>query len=134
MSQFSLTKDLYTGSSLIDGDHQKLVTLLNALSEAMEGAKADVTRKAMADVVAYTKDHFGREEAEMQRIDYVASGAHKFEHDKLTKQIVELGEILESGGKVNVPAVSDFLREWLCEHIVTADVKLATALKDSRTA
>ncbi len=130
MARLSMTKDLYTGSPLIDGDHERLVALLNVLFDAMESAKANgVLRKAMADVVAYTKEHFRREEAEMERIEYVALLAHQYEHAKLINQIVELKAILDSGGKINVPAVSDFLREWLCQHIVTADSKLAAALK-----
>ena len=129
MAQFSWTEDLYTGNSLIDGDHRNLVTLVNALFEAMEGAQAnDAMRKAMNDLIAYTKEHFGREEAEMERIRYVASLAHSSEHANLVGQIVELKAMLDSGGRINVPAVSDFLGEWLRKHIVTADRKLAAAL------
>lgn len=36
MARFSWTDDLYTGSSLIDGDHRKLVDLVNALFESMQ--------------------------------------------------------------------------------------------------
>lgn len=130
MAQFALTKDLYTGSSLIDGDHRKLVALVNALFKAMEGAQAnDAMCKAMNDLIAYAKEHFGREEAEMERIRYVASLAHKSEHAKLTRQIVELKAMLDSGGRINAPAVADFISEWLREHIVTADLKLAVVLK-----
>ena len=130
MARFSWTEDLCTGNSLIDGDHRKLVTLVNALFEATEGAQAnDAMSKAMTDLVAYTKEHFGREETEMERIRYVASLAHKSEHAKLTRQIVELKAILDSGGRINVPAVADFLSEWLREHIITADSKLAADLK-----
>jgi len=135
MVQFAWTEDLYTGNSLIDGDHSKMVTLVNTLFEAMEGARAnDAVCKAMNDLIAYTKVHFGREEAEMERIQYVASLAHKSEHAKLTRQIAELKAILDSGGRINVPAVADFLSEWLREHIVTADLKLAAALKRERQA
>lgn len=130
MAQFAWTEDLNTGNSLIDGDHSKLVTLVNVLFEAMEVARAnDAMCKAMNDLIAYTKEHFGREEAEMERIRYVASLAHKSEHANLTRQIVELKAMLDSGGRINVPAVADFLSEWLREHIVTADLRLAAALK-----
>lgn len=130
MAQFSWTDDLYTGNTLIDGDHRKLVGLVNALFEAMEkGQASDIVSKAMNDLIVYTREHFAREETEMQRIEYVAWLAHKSEHAKLIKQVEELMAIVDSGGKMNVPAVSVFLDEWLRNHILTADLKLAAALK-----
>lgn len=130
MAQFSWTDDLHTGNALIDGDHRKLIGLLNALLEAMErGQASDAMGKAMNDLIAYTRKHFAREEAEMTRIQYVASLAHQSEHTKLIQQVLELKDMLDAGGRINVPAVSDFLREWLRDHILTADLKLAAALK-----
>jgi hemerythrin len=39
MPQFSWTDGLHTGSTLIDGDHRKLIGLVNALFETMEGGR-----------------------------------------------------------------------------------------------
>ena len=130
MAEFFWTDDLCTGSPLIDEDHRRLIAYVNALFEAMETAgPSDAMREAMNDLVQYTREHFGREEAEMERVRYVASLAHKSEHTNLMRQIVALKEMLESGGKINVPAVEDFLSEWLREHIVRSDSKLAAALE-----
>ena len=130
MAQFSWTDDLYTGSTLIDGDHRKLIGLVNALFEAMESGQGNARMgRAMNDLIAYTEEHFGREEAEMERIQYVASLAHSAEHAKLLRQLVELKAMLDAGGRINIPAVSDFLSEWLRRHILTVDLKLAAALK-----
>ncbi len=130
MAQFTWTDDLYTGSSLIDGDHAKLVDLVNAFIRTMESGQGnDRMSKAMNDLIAYTGEHFGREEAQMERIQYVAALAHKAEHIRLLKQLIELKEMLDAGGRINIPAVSDFLGEWLRDHILAADMKLAAALK-----
>jgi hemerythrin-like metal-binding protein len=135
MAQFTLTDDLYTGSSLIDGDHRKLVDLVNAFIQDMEsGQNSDRLSTAMGDLITYSREHFGREEAEMERIQYVASLAHQAEHAKLLPQLVELKEMLDAGGKINVPAVADFLGEWLRGHIRTADMKLAAVLKKQPSA
>jgi hemerythrin-like metal-binding protein len=134
MARFSWTDDLYTGSSLIDGDHSILIGLVNTLFETMEITQGNGRMsKAMSDLIAYTEEHFGREETEMQRIQYVASLAHKAEHKKLLKQLVELKAILDAGGRINIPAVSDYLSAWLRDHILTADIKLAAALKNQRS-
>jgi hemerythrin-like metal-binding protein len=135
MAQFSWTDDLHTRNALIDGDHRELIRLINVLFDAMASARADDgMRRAMNDLVAYTKEHFAREETEMQRIRYVASLAHKGEHRKLLRQLIELKAILDAGGRINIPAVSDYLSAWLRDHILTADIKLATALKQQRSA
>ncbi len=133
MAQFCWTDDLYTGNALIDGDHRELIRLTNALFRTMEGGHAgDGMSKAMHELIAYTEEHFAREEAEMERIEYVAALAHQTEHARLIKQIVELGQMLDAGGRINVPAVSAFLSEWLRDHIRAADMKLAAALKHQR--
>jgi len=135
MTQFSWTDDLYTGSTLIDGDHHKLVDLVNALFQSMQNGQGNGRMsQAMDDLIAYTREHFGREEAEMQRIQYVAAIAHKAEHTKLQKQLTELKEMLDAGGRINVPAVADFLSEWLREHILAADMKFAAALRQNSSA
>ncbi len=130
MAQFSWTDDLYTGSTLIDGDHGKLIGLVNVLFETMESGQGNERMsKAMNDLIAYTGEHFGREEAEMGRIQYVAALAHKGEHTKLLKQLVELKQMLDARGRINVPAVADFLSGWVRDHILTTDMKLAASLK-----
>ena len=135
MAQFSWTDDLYTGSTLIDEDHRKLVELVNAFFQSMQSGQGNGgVRKAMKQLIAYTEEHFAREEAEMQRIQYVAALAHQAEHIKLLKQLVELKAMLDAGGRINIPAVSDFLGAWLRDHILAADMKLAAALKQQRSA
>jgi hemerythrin-like metal-binding protein len=135
MTQFILTKNLYTGNTLIDGDHHRLVELVNALFDAMEdGPGGAPLADAMNELVAYSNEHFGREEAEMRRIDYVAMMAHQTEHAKLLKQVIELKKVLDAGGRINVPALTEFLGEWLRSHILGADMKLAVALKQVRAA
>ena len=135
MAQFSWTDDLYTRNALIDGDHRELIRLINVLFEVMEsGQVGDAVSKAMHNLTAFTKEHFGREEAEMERIQYVATLAHRSEHAKLIRQIVEMKDVLDAGGRINIPAVSDFLGAWLRDHILAADMKLAAALKQQRSA
>ena len=134
MAQFSWTDDLYTGSNLIDGDHRKLVDLVNAFFQSMQNGQGNGrVSKAMSDLIAYTGEHFGREEAEMARIEYVAALAHQAEHTKLLKQLVELKEMLDARGGINVPAVADFLSGWLRDHILKTDMKLAATLKQQHS-
>lgn len=133
MAKFFWTNDLYTRNALIDGDHARLVELVNAFIASMEdGERNERMAGAMGDLIAYAGEHFGREEAEMERIAYVAALVHQAEHSKLLRQLVELKEMLDAGGRINTPAVSDFLGVWLRDHIRAADMKLASALRQYR--
>ena len=131
MAQFLWTDDLSTGNALIDGDHRKLIDMINALFESMaKGQANDIIGKVLNNLIIYTREHFGREEMEMQRIRYVAALSHKAEHTKLIKQVVDLKVSLDAGQKISVLAVSNFLSDWLRNHILTVDMKLATALRE----
>ena len=130
MAQFLWTNDLSTGNVFIDGDHRKLISLVNALFDSMERGEANsIISKVLNNLVIYTKEHFGREEAEMNRIRYSDLSLHKREHSGLIKQVAELKASLDAGQRINVPTVSRFLSDWLRNHILTVDKKLAAALQ-----
>lgn len=130
MSRFFWTDDLHTGNALIDSDHRKLVDLVNVLFESLQSETGNGhMSKAMDDLIAFAGAHFAREEAAMTRIEYVAALAHRAEHTKLLRQLVELKAMLDAGGKINSPAVADFLSAWLRDHILTTDMKLAATLR-----
>ena len=92
----------------------------------------DIISKVLNNLLIYTKEHFGREEAEMRRIRYVSEISHRSEHTKLIKQVADLKASLDAGQRINVVAVSTFLGDWLRNHILMADKKLAAALKEQR--
>lgn len=130
MAYFSLTEDLKVGNSFIDQDHQKLVDLINQLHAAMaQGQGKDMLGKILAELVKYTREHFKREEEHMQRISYPGYAAHKQEHDKLIKEVVDLQNKFSAGNGMMSVQVSTFLRNWLVNHIMKVDKDLAVAIK-----
>ncbi len=130
MALFSWSDELAVGNKFIDDDHKKLVKLVNDFHDAMEqGRGNDVIGKVLHNLVIYTKEHFAREEAEMQRIKYPKHLAHKQEHDKLIKDVAELQAGFMSGKAMLSIKVSKFLRDWLLTHIQQTDKHLAQALR-----
>lgn len=130
MAKFSWTDELATGNSFIDNDHRKLIAMINALFDALATGHAnDITNKVLNNLIIYTKEHFAREEAEMDRMKYSGAISHKSEHTQLLKQVHELKVKLDGGGKLNAVAISGFLSDWLRNHILNVDMKLAAALK-----
>ncbi len=130
MALFMWSDDLSVGSTFIDDDHKKLITMVNNFHDAMEQGKAnDVIGKVLNNLVVYTKAHFKREEDEMQRIKYPRFLTHKQEHDKLIDQVAELQSSFSSGKAMLTITVSKFLRDWLFTHIKQTDKLLAAALR-----
>ena len=130
MAFFTWSNDIAVGNSLIDGDHQKLIKLINDFHDAMEqGRGNDVIGKVLNNLVIYTKEHFKREEAEMQRIKYPRFLAHKLQHDKLMDEIGQFQVSFASGKSMLTIKISKFLRDWLLTHIMQTDKLLADALR-----
>lgn len=129
MALIEWNSELEVGHTFIDHDHKKLVKMVNDFHNAMEqGRGNDVIGKVLHNLVIYTKEHFSREEAEMQRIKYPKYLTHKQEHDKLIAQVAELQGSFSSGKSMLTIQVSKFLKDWLRTHIMQTDKLLATAL------
>ena len=132
MALFVWTEALRVGNDFIDGDHKKLIAMVNSFHDAMvQGRGNEVIGRVLNNLVAYTKEHFKREETEMQRIRYASYLTHKREHDKLIRQVVDLQNDFSNGKAMLTITVSKFLKDWLIEHIEKTDKLLALAIQQA---
>ena len=132
MALFAWTDELSVGNQFIDDDHKKLIKLVNDFHDAMEqGRGNEVIGKVLNNLIIYTKQHFKREEDEMQRIKYQRLLAHQLEHDKLIKEVTELQNNFAGGKAMLSIKVSKFLRDWLLTHILQTDKLLAAAIRQA---
>ena len=130
MTHFLWTSNLNTGIDLIDDDHRQLVGMINALTEAItEGRGRDVMGKVLDNLVTYYKVHFGREEEIMVLTNFPGYEQHKFEHDKFIAEVDQLKSNFDSGAIINSSYVDKFLSDWLRNHIIKVDTKLAATLR-----
>lgn len=133
MDTFTWTNDLMVGNAAIDDDHRRLVKMVNDLYAAMQrGQGNEVVGKVIHNLALYTQQHFGREEAEMQRIGYKFYAQHKQEHDKLLGEVAQLQKSFASGKVMVTVAVARFLSDWLVNHIKLSDKQLAAAITAAR--
>jgi len=129
MGYFSWSDELSVGSSFIDNDHRKLISLVNQLHEAMSQRQGkEIVQSVLVELIKYSQEHFEREEEHMQKIQYAELAAHKAEHDKLLNEVLDLQKKFNDGGELLTFQVSRFLREGLVAHIMKSDMKLATAI------
>lgn len=67
MATTSWSDDLATGIAHLDHDHQKLITMSNALFEELsKGQATDATRKRLGDLIAAARVHIDQLESEMR--------------------------------------------------------------------
>lgn len=118
-----------TGIEQFDQEHQKIVTLINSMFEAIRDKKGieDVTA-LLEELVKYTEYHFDNEEQAMEEANYSELPDHKAEHEKLKEESVNFQARLEKNFNNGAKDFYRFLREWLTEHILECDMKYSEYL------
>ncbi|MCB9948113.1 MAG: bacteriohemerythrin [Rhodospirillaceae bacterium] len=115
------------GHDRIDGDHQRLIQLVNHLNQAMIDGKADTEiAGVMQDLADYTASHFGREEEIMRTFSYPDLAEHKAMHRDLLAKLTDFQARFARGETALTIDVMNFLRDWLIHHIAESDRKLAS--------
>ncbi|MHB8156139.1 MAG: bacteriohemerythrin [Desulfocucumaceae bacterium] len=108
----------------IDGQHQKLIGLLNDLHDAMtRGQGKDVVDSIINGLVDYTKTHFATEEKYFALYKYPGAPAHIQEHSVFVDRVVEFKRETDNGQKGLSIEVMLFLKDWLLTHIKGSDMK-----------
>ncbi|GHE83962.1 bacteriohemerythrin [Thalassotalea profundi] len=125
-------KDEYSvGIEAIDNDHKKLLNLLNQVNTAYDYAMSESYEKeALTDLVNYTKYHFEREEKLMAENDYPELETHKLQHKNMIEQVDQFVERYNKEGHECLHIISDFLTQWLINHINGTDKAYSKHLHD----
>ena len=122
-------KNLETGNSLIDTQHQELIARVNKLTDSLEnGKKKNVAIQTLAFLMDYTEFHFKAEEQLQEEIGYPGIKEHKAKHEELRRTVSELHEMLEEQeGPTDdfVEMVNKNVTEWLYYHIKGFDRSVA---------
>ena len=123
--------DLYaTGIEKLDRQHESLTDLLNALNESYRGNKPrDVLLFRLDQLIEAVHAHFTDEEIMMKERGYPDLDLHKSEHDFLLSQAAHFREEFASEKVALTESMMDYLRDWLRDHILISDRRMARFLK-----
>ena len=110
--------------SEVDKQHQKLINLINDLSDAMKaGQGSEVVEKILKELHDYTVVHFSFEENYFDKFGYSDTENHKRAHAHFVKKIKDFHDEFKEG-KVSLSIeLMDFLSDWLRNHIMGTDKK-----------
>lgn len=128
---FVWTEEMSVGEATIDEQHQKLLSQLNKVVDAMVfGAESTEVTVALSFFKQYVNEHLAYEEDYMQRRAYTGIEEHKKMHQVFRDAYANFKESLDSGKtpeKVLVE-LEEFLGKWWIEHIGHEDKKYFVAL------
>jgi len=120
---------LAIGIPEIDYQHRNLVSMLNALHEAVESGE---TRETLGEILEeldlYVVNHFATEERLMERIKYEFVKEHKSEHLRLASAVQDFRNRFASN-EATADELLQFLIRWLLNHIAGVDSHIADAMK-----
>jgi hemerythrin-like metal-binding protein len=110
------------GVEVFDMQHQRLISIIRHLSEAVENGKGqEILGEVLSSLLEYTKVHFASEEAQFVRFGYVDLDIHKAEHDAYAKEILSLKKRFDDGKLVLSGSVLNSMSSWWSHHILFTD-------------
>lgn len=128
MSKIQWRAQMKIGAPMIDLDHRRMVQYINELDDELHNGKPDIKKVGamLLKLINYTKDHFKREEHLMMLCLYPDLDAHRAEHEKLARKVVDLGAryMKEPSLEVGEEAYQ-LAAAWLVDHIIHEDRKIA---------
>jgi len=125
MAYFVWGDDLNIDLGPIDDDHRQLVDCVNQLHTATsEGRGQEVVAGILDSLIAYTQQHFDREERQMERYRFPHLDAHRLQHQRLMQEVQTLRAKFDAGSITVASQVSTLLRDWLSLHIRRHDKEL----------
>jgi hemerythrin-like metal-binding protein len=127
MRQRAWDEGLETGVETMDGDHRLMVSVVNALEDALgRGADRPAVEESLRRLLEFTAVHFRSEEAMMRVHGYPELGSHAEEHTRLLPQLdlIATASLSEDAGRA-IDLVAS-LRTWLTSHIKSMDQPFAS--------
>ena len=132
MALIKWDQSLSVNVAQIDKQHQKLISMINELNDAMKQGKGkEAMSKILNGLVAYTATHFKTEEDYFAKFGYPETIKHKKEHADFVKKVSDFKSKFEKDQLSVTIEVMRFLRDWLQNHIKGTDKKYSKFFNDN---
>jgi len=117
------------GVTEMDGQHKRLLELIEDLQNAMKSGKGFQHMKEVTDsLIDYTKKHFAREESLMKVVQFQGFPEHKRIHDEFIRKVSDIQKKVAEGKTSVTIETLTFLNKWVIEHIMGTDKKYGPVL------
>jgi hemerythrin len=131
------------GNNIIDQDHKYLICLINSVELALKHEDTmELLPVYIHQLVAYTREHFEREEVIQKKALYPLQAEHKREHEKILGKLKELVAMtkdytdqkkadelsLDDEAMLN-QRIMDLARTWIVDHLLKEDRRMEHYLR-----
>ncbi len=130
MTFLEWSDDLDTGIEVIDGQHRRIVDMINQLHLAQQGNQSQNIGQVIDELVDYTTSHFAFEESMLEEAGYVFTKAHKRVHEVFIKRVDDYRARYSRGEDVT-DELKGLLGRWLFGHIRNEDRNYVSAVADN---
>ncbi len=122
------------GNERLDGQHQRLLSIINSLGEAMlAGTEHTALMKILSDLAGYAKTHFRDEERMLTELNYPDLAKHQERHADLNRKLADYYRNFYLKRDMKAQDVLDFLKHWLFDHILEEDMGYKETLSQPPT-
>lgn len=120
------TAGLSVSNDRIDKEHQRWIELFNNFYNGIaEGSPKEKLEELILGMLDYTKYHFKSEEEYMLSVNYPGFAGHQESHKAFIKKVEEFHQKTTSGKLILSLEVTNFLKNWLIDHIKGSDLQYA---------
>lgn len=120
------TEELSVRNLTIDNEHKQLFALID---DFYKGIKDNSPRERLEELILglvdYTKTHFSNEEKHMQKMGYPKLEEHRELHQHFIAKTQNYYERLTTRKLILSIEVTNFLKDWLVNHIKGSDQQYA---------
>jgi len=122
MAAITWTESLSVKIDSIDDQHKKLIDMINDFYENIsKKTNEENIIKLIGGMKSYTVMHFNKEEILMKQYQYPFFEQHKKEHEEFIVKVNALEEKLKKGTLIISFEITNFLKDWLKNHIQHTD-------------
>ncbi|MDE0944934.1 MAG: hemerythrin domain-containing protein [Alphaproteobacteria bacterium] len=122
-------------SETIDEDHRHLVEIINEITKAIDDGQPQECARLVPDFVAFSKQHFDREEALLAGLSYPLLEKHRRHHISLDDKLQTMLNL--AARVVDHPPARDSLRKelvfFLLDDVINEDLNFKKFLAEVET-
>lgn len=129
---YELKDEYLTGIESIDNEHRVLFEIADEIYQLCKNEfvpdKYDHIVNLIEKLKNYTIVHFQHEEEYMESINYKRMFTQKIQHDNFRRKLDTMDlEIIDDNQEEAIQDLLQFVTDWLVEHIMETDKKIAEA-------
>ena len=114
---FFVWKDAFNlGIRAVDEDHKQFFEIFNRLHSCLGH---DAAREAVAELIAYARGHFAREEQALDDVCYPYLAEHQAQHRRFLRDLEQIDVQRAIAARLAI----SIARDWLIDHVLGMDKK-----------